>query len=110
MAPCNGIKGTGEEYRSLGGVEATREIYIYRVCKGAKPEDLKDFATNKVNLDVRDLTLVSDPTWDTQSFKLSLPASQLDAALKADWPAGICVRRWWFSPHKRGVVESQNDS
>ena len=49
------FKRTGEEYRSLGGVETTWEIYIYRVCsKGAKPEDLKDFATSKVNLDVRD--------------------------------------------------------
>ena len=103
------FKGKGDEFRSLGGVEANRDIYVYRVCKAATLDDLKDFAKSEAKLDVKKVSLVSDPEWDTQSFRLSIPASQLDTALNAPWPAGICVRRWHFSSQKRDAGTGNSD-
>ena len=65
-------------------------------------DDLRDFISSEIKVDIRNLTTVSDPTWTTQSFRLGLPANQLDSALNANWPANICVRKWRYVP-KKGI-------
>lgn len=100
--PPKVFTGGGEDFKSLVGTEPNRDIYVYRVSKNASMDDLKDFATSKANLDVRYISKISDESWDSQSFKISIPASQLDTGLNAQWPAGICVRRF-FSPRAKRV-------
>ena len=103
-------RGTGADYKSLGGVETNTDVYIFSVTKTATIEDLKDYVSTNLKLTVVDLSVVSDETWNTKSFKLSVPVSQLDTALNAAWPTGICVRRWRYVPRKRADCSINNNS
>ena len=95
-------------YKPLRGIEPNRAVYIFRVCKASKMDDLRDFIESEVKVEIRNLELVCDPTtWNTQSIKLSLPANELDRALNADWPAGIRVRQWTNFP-KRDSSDSNS--
>lgn len=98
--PQNVIRGKGADFKSLKGSEPDREIYVYRLEMTTSEDDMKEFLTSH-NISIRKILEVTDPKWNTKSFRVGVPASQLELALGLDWPESVCVRRWWYIPQKK---------
>ena len=90
----------------MSGTEPNREIYVYRICKNATEDDSKEYSSTEIGLNIRNIKEISDDSWNTPAFVLTVPASQLQTGLNAEWPAGILVRRF-FPP--RSILKRHKD-
>ena len=94
------VTGKGAaNFKTLQGAEANRQIYIYRVLMSTTEEDVREFL-NDAGIEIRDINEVKDPKWSTKSFKVTIPASQLNTSLDLNWPQNVCVRQWIYIPQK----------
>ena len=104
----NVITGKGTQFKSLKvGAEPNRDIYVSRVCLTTTQDDVREFLNNE-DIEIRDLDVISDPKWLTKSFKVTVAASQLQKVLDANWPEGICVRRF-FPPRSKSAAANTTD-
>ena len=101
------IAGTAAWYGTLRGDPPNRDVYIYRVHMEATIEDLRKFAISQ-DLTIKKLSDISNPEYDTKSYILTVPATQLDKSLNPDtWPEGICVRRY-FPPRNKAATDKSS--
>ena len=77
------------------------------MCLTTTQDDVREFLNNE-DIEIRDLDVISDPKWLTKSFKVTVAASQLQKVLDANWPEGICVRRF-FPPRSKSAAANTTD-
>ena len=78
----------------MKGSELNRDIHVYRCVLETSEDDIREFATG-VGLHVKGLQTIEDPKWSTKSFRITVPASELEVAFSANWPRDVCARRWF---------------
>ena len=94
--------------RFRGAPEPSRDIFVYRTHADTVVSDISDLIKSN-GFHVREVNCISNPSARYKSFKLSVPASQLDSVLTDTfpWPEGVCVRR--FTNRRRREQNDAND-
>ena len=84
--------------------------YIKKQKKDVKEEDRRDYTATKIGLDVRNIKQISDESWHSRSFVITIPASQLQTGQDAEWPSGIHVRRFFRKSSFPKDMADNNDN
>ena len=92
----------------VGGLKgAPVDLFVYRVAKEAKEDDLRQLVTEK-GCQVQGIELMSNKEAKFKSFKLSIPVAQMNTVFcdSFPWPEGVKVRR--FIPPRRKFPQTTN--
>jgi hypothetical protein len=84
--------------------EPGRDLFIFRTDKSTTTENLKSYIT-ECGISVRDITILSHSDAAFNSFKVTVPVSQVEKTLDPEmWPQGIGIRRFWRKRNKAVVI------
>ena len=102
------IVGSSEGKKPFGAPTPCRSLFIYRVLSDVTVTDLKDMIKG-LGLEIRSLEQVSHRDARFKSFRLDIPKSQLQKALKeTQWPLGVHVQQF-YRPRKPVAKPSDDD-
>lgn len=98
------IRGTGTEICSLKSVDRKAWLYLGKINKGCKEDDVVNFLTTKFpeNKIQPIVEKISREESTSSSFKLGIDFELLEKVNKEDfWPKGVMVKRFFFSDNPK---------
>jgi hypothetical protein len=98
-------KGSCADIR--GAPEPHRDVFVFRTDKSTTEIGIKNHVTSQ-GLTVHDVKCMSHPDAMHNSFKVTVPSSQLHQILDPEiWPVGVCIRRF-IHPKTKHKEENRN--
>ena len=88
------------------------DIFIWGVHNDTSIEDIvNDLADSGIKIETRDVQLKSKENANLRSYKISVPAAQLQQALDPTiWPLRVKVREWIYYSNRNKTNSSAKDS
>ena len=89
------------------------DIFVWGVhCDTTEADIVSDLASSDINIQLKDVQLKSKETANFRSFKVSVPAEDLEKALDPNiWPLRVKVREWvYYSNRNKNRDKDQSNN